>query len=109
MSTQLPIKTTFKLKKLVSQLDSELKLFEETRESLVRNYGEKEENGELKFNAQGLVQLDLSRATEWQPKFAELVSLETSLEIPKFKLEDLGENLQLSTNELIALGEIIEE
>ncbi len=109
MGAPLPIKTTFRLKKLVSSLESELKIFEETRESIVKEYGEKTESGELKFNEQGLVQLDLSRAPEWQPKLSELMMLESSLELPKFSLSDFGDSLQLSANELFALGDLIQE
>ena len=109
MQAQLPVKTTFRLKKLVVALESELKIFEETRESIVKEYGEKTESGELKFNEQGLVQLDLSRAAEWQPKLSELMMLESSLELPKFSLSDLGDQLQLSANELFALGDVIQE
>jgi hypothetical protein len=109
MSMQLPIKTTFKLKKSIAALESELKIFEETREDLVKNYGQRDESGNLKFNENSMIQLDLSRAAEWQPKFTELMSLETSTEFPKFKIEDFGESLQLSANDLFALGELIEE
>jgi hypothetical protein len=109
MQASLPVKTTFRLKKLVVALESEIKIFDETRESIVKEYGEKDEEGNLKQNEQGLVQLDLAKAAEWQPKLSELMMLESAVELPKFSLSDLGESLQLSANELFALGDLIQE
>jgi hypothetical protein len=105
MKSQLPIKTTFALKKLTIKLESELKLFEETRESIVKEFGEKDEQGNLKQNENGMVNLDLSKASEWQPKIQELMALET--EVQSFELSDLGDKLELSTAELFALGDLI--
>jgi hypothetical protein len=105
MKSQLPIKTTFALKKLTIKLESELKLFEETRESIVKEFGEKDEQGNLKQNENGMVNLDLSKASEWQPKIQELLALET--EVQSFELSDLGDKLELSTAELFALGDLI--
>lgn len=107
LQASLPIKTTFKLKKLTQGLEIELKLFEETRESIVKEFGEKDEGGELKFNEQGLVALDVSKVAEWQPKLAELMAVET--EVPKISLEDFGDKLELSAHDLFALGELIQE
>jgi hypothetical protein len=109
MEAPLPVKTTFRLKKLVVALEAELKIFEETRELIVRDFGEKSEDGQLKFNEQGMIKLDISRASEWQPKLAELMMLESSIDIPKLTLSDFGETLQLSANELFALGDVISE
>jgi hypothetical protein len=109
MSAQLPIKTTFRLKKLVQNLEGELKLFEETRHSIVQEYGEKDEAGNLKQNEQGLVNLDVSKSEEWQVKLSELMMIESTLELPKLTLSDFGDKVELSANDLFALGSLISE
>ena len=109
MAASLPIKTTFRLKKFIVGLEVELKIFEETRESIVKEYGEKDEDGTLKTNEQGLISLDAARASEWQTKLSELFSLETQIDVPKISIEDLCEDVKLSANDLFALGELISE
>lgn len=109
MAAQLPIKTTFKLKKLVLALEPEVKIFHETRESIVKAYGEKNEDGSLKADSKGMVQLDILRVEEWKPKLSELMMLESTVELTKFSLSDFGDQLQLSANELFALGDLIQE
>ena len=105
MKAQLPIKTTFTLKKLTIKLEAELKLFEETRNGIIEAYGEKNEDGTLKQNENGLINLDLARTVEWQSKIQELMELDT--DVQPLELADLGDKLELSTSELFALGELI--
>ncbi len=106
MSTPLPIKTVFALKKLTLKLESESKLFEETKKEILEMYGEKDELGELKVSENGLVNLDMARSSEWQVKIKDLSELE--LEVPKLKLEDLGDKLELTGEDLFILGDLIQ-
>lgn len=107
-TSKMPVKTTFKLKKLIPLIEGEIKIFEETKNEIVKEYGQKDEKGELVVK-DNLVNLDQARAAEWQQKIQELSALECSFELPKFTLDELGEDLKISAEELLVLGELISE
>jgi len=109
LSAPLPPKTAFKLKKLTQQLEGDLKIFEDTRNSIVMEFCQKDEEGNPVQNENGTVNLDMEKVAEWQPKINELMSLETTFEIPKVSLDDLGDKVELSAADLFTLGDLITE
>lgn len=109
LSAPLPPKTAFQLKKLTQKLEEDLKIFEDMRNAIVQEYCAKDENGNPVQNDNGTVNLDISKADEWQPKVSELMSLETSFEIPKVSLDSLGDKIELSATDLFVLGDLITE
>jgi hypothetical protein len=108
-TASLPPKTAFQIKKLIQSLESDLKIFEETRNAIVNEYCLKDENGQPVPAGEGMVTLDMTRVAEWQPKIDELMSLETTVELPKFSIEALGDKVELSATDLFALGDLITE
>lgn len=108
-AASLPPKTAFQVKKLIQTLESDLKIFEETRNSIVMEFCLKDEEGNPVSAGEGMVSLDMSRMEEWQPKINELMSLETTVELPKFSIDALGDKVELSAKDLFALGELIAE
>jgi hypothetical protein len=108
-TASLPPKTAFQLKKLIQSLESDLKIFEETRNAIVTEYCLKDEKGQPVSAGEGKVTLDMTRAAEWQPKLEELMSLETTVDLPKFSIEALGDKVELSATDLFALGDLITE
>jgi hypothetical protein len=108
MQQPLPIKTTFKLKKYAKALEAELAVFEETRTEIVKEYGEKDENGQPVVT-DGFVKLDETKSEEWQKKLGDLLTLESAIESPAIKLSELGDDLKISAHALFCLGDIISE
>lgn len=47
---QLKGKTAYNVARVLREVESEFNLFNETRQKIVQQYGEKDENGELKIN-----------------------------------------------------------
>lgn len=109
VGTALPPKTAFQIKKLVQNLESELAIFEEMRKNLIEEYATRDENGEIKVAENGNIFLDPTRTTEWQSKFSDLSMLETSLPLPAISLTELGDKVELSASDLIALDSIVVE
>ena len=108
-AASLPPKTAFQVKKLILALEADLKIFEETRNAIVMEYCLRGEDGQPLAAGEGMVTLDMSRSEEWQPKINELMSLETTVELPKFSIEALGDKVELSAKDLFALGDLIAE
>ena len=102
----VPAKTAFKLKGIANQVKTELEKFEEVRKELVQKYGEKNEAGELKIDAQGNANLEGPAREEFQSQVVDLGNMEIT--IPTLSVSELG-NVELNTNEMIALDGIIVE
>jgi len=108
-NASLPPKTAFQVKKLIQALESDLKIFEETRNSIVNEFCLKDENGQPVSAGEGMVSLDMTKQAEWQPKLNELMTLESTVALPKFSIDALGDKVELSAADLFALGDLISE
>lgn len=107
---KMPIKTVYKFTRFFNQLESESKFFNETLQSIIDVYGQRDEDGEfiLTDNGQG-VKIKEDKFNECMEKVKELNEVETQLSyIPKFTLDEL-ENLDLDFKEMELLIPYIEE
>lgn len=76
--------TAFKLARLMRELDRETTLFDESRKKLAEKFGERDENGNLIFDKNGNVQLQLEKLEECNEEMISL--LNTTLEINAEKI-----------------------
>jgi len=85
IATKLPIKISYQLNRLSREIDAELKIFEEKRIELIKEFGVKdEESGETKVSPENIA--------EFMKKFDELSAIEVNLNYAdKIKVEDLGD------------------
>ena len=107
---KMSIKTIYKFTRFFNQLESESKFFNETLQSIINIYGQRDENGEfiLTDNGQG-VKIKEDKFNECMEKVKELNELEIQLSyIPKFTLDEL-EGLELDFKEMELLIPYIEE
>lgn len=107
---KMPIKTVYKFTRFFNQLESESKFFNETLQSIINTYGQRDENGEfiLTDNEQG-IKIKEDKINECMEKINELNELEVQLSyIPKFTLDEL-EGLELDFKEMELLIPYIEE
>ncbi len=107
---KMPIKTVYKFTRFFNQLESESKFFNETLQSIIDVYGQRDEDGEfiLTDNGQG-VKIKEDKFNECMEKVKELNEVETQLSyIPKFTLDEL-EGLELDFKEMELLIPYIEE
>jgi hypothetical protein len=97
---QLPIKTSLKIHKLNKILSEEFKIIEETRNELVKKYGEQLEDG-------ASWKVKEENVDKFMGEFAELLKEETDINFEKIPVE-LLDNVKLSANELSLLENFIE-
>lgn len=93
LQNKLPVKIAYRLNKLSGKIDHELKTYTETKNGLVIEYGEKQENGDIKVT-------DPEKLVEFHTKHNELIEMDVELDFEKLKIEDLGD-ITLSPNEII--------
>ena len=104
----LPIKVSYKLAKVLLQLEQELGFYRSQYVNLLQNYGEVDENGEFVFGLNDSIKIKAGLEEECSKKVAELDELE--FEIPDFelRLDDL-EGIEFSAVEVAILVPFIKE
>ena len=84
---EVPAKVAFLVAGIINKISEEYKTFENTRESLIRKYGEKDQNGEVKVQDDGTVLI----TPQWLDSF-------------NHDLQELLETKVTIVNELIPLS-----
>ena len=96
-STNLNVKLSFRLGKLIQEINPILVAYEETRKKLVRQFGEKDEKGNVNVTQENLPAF----ATEMQAVLQEEISLTS---VPTIWLEDLEKEKSLTPADMAALS-----
>lgn len=104
---KLPIKTAFILAKATEKLETEINLFNKIKMESINKYAEKDSEGKLTANEDGTVKLSKEDADTIETQLKELA--ENDIEIPTVKLSDLGESLNMSVSDVLALKGLITE
>lgn len=91
LDKELPIKTSYRLSKLIKPIFVEYQTFEESRIKIITKYGEKDKNNELIMSENGSVNIDKNKIIEFNKELAELCDLEIEISFDKFKLSDFSD------------------
>jgi hypothetical protein len=94
---ELPIKTSYKLSKILKKIGQELADLEEERVKLVKKYGDQDDE------AQSIQVTDPAKYEEFAKEFGELLQEEITLEIDPIPIDMLGDSVTFSPAELAAL------
>ena len=105
---QLKGKVAFRVARLLRELEKEFTLFNEKRAELVREYGQKDENGELKTTENGDFMLEPEHAQEFYNMMDELLNTDLSINAEKIAFEDI-ENLEFTPTQILNIENFVEE
>jgi hypothetical protein len=102
----LPLKAAFKMKSIIKKVDEEQAKYDECRKEALERLGEKGEDGKL-IVENGIVKM----SAENLAKFAKEVQVfqDEEVDFSKLKLSELGEDVLLTTQEMLLLDHIIME
>jgi hypothetical protein len=103
-ANNLPIKTAFKLKKIVADLDEEISRYHETRKEYLGKYAERGEDGEILQNSQGGAVLTDENQELFLQELSELLQLE--VEVETVKVDELGD-ISMTPLELVYLDGLV--
>ncbi len=97
---KLPVKLQYSLRKVFLELTEKYNLFEETKQAIINEHGEKNEKEELNVN-EGRV--NIPNMAEFNKDVAELINIEVTFNSEKVKLDlglwDNNPNLELLSGE----------
>jgi hypothetical protein len=104
-SQEIPLKTAFKLRGIVQNINAEVAKYEEVRTEALKRYGDKKEDGSLATDEKGTVGLSGENRDHFINELNAL--LLTDVSVGSIAPEELGDKASLTTQELIVLGDLI--
>lgn len=103
----LPPAIAFRFRGIIKKVQEELTKFEEVRKAGLEELAEKDEDGKIKTDKEGLVVFPGKNKEEMQKRLKELCEVE--VEIPTVKLSELGSKVEISGFDALALDGLLVE
>jgi hypothetical protein len=96
---ELPIKTAYKLSKIVKEVEKEFIVVDEMRNKLIKKLG---------IEKDGSISVPKEKEQEFYIEFTSLLNDETELNIEQINIDEL-ENLNLTTKQIIAIDYLLKD
>lgn len=107
--TSLPLKGAYKINKIKKAVEKESEFYQEKFQEIVNQYAQKDENGELIFSDDGnQIMIKDGLIEECNKALADLQELEVEIDNYGLTLDDLGEDVECTPEELEALMPFME-
>lgn len=101
---KLPLKAAYKLTKIKQGVEKETEYYAQKFQEIVETYAKKDENGNLLYNEDGTqILIKDGMVLECNEKLEELHQLEVGIENYNLTIDDLGDDIQVTTEDLDAL------
>jgi hypothetical protein len=84
---KLNIKVSYAVAKNISKIEKELEIYNKEKAKLIDKYGEKDEEGNLKVDEAG--NIEITDKENWSKDIKELLEIENEIDIHKINEEDL--------------------
>ena len=108
-NSTLPLKGAYKLNKIKKAVEKEGEFYTEKFQEIVNTYAKKDENDQLVFSEDGnQIMIKEGMIEECNKALEDLQNLEVQIETYGLTLDDLGENLECTPDELEALMPFME-
>lgn len=103
---KLPLTCAYKLSKIQRAIAEDLEFYQKKYLEIVNEYGDKDENGNLKYSENGTVVLMVpERKEEAQKEISKLDNMEVDLDLDNYLLElsDFEKDKKISMQELVGI------
>lgn len=98
----------FKIARLARELDKEMQTFNTERQKIIQQYGEKDENGELKVDENGNVKFDNNKINEINEDFNSLLNTELEINADKLPIDSM-DAFEITPQEMLQIEKFFEE
>ena len=102
-----PGATSFKIARLMRELDKEIQLFDKQRTEIAQEFGEKDASGQLVFTEEGNVKIIESRIEECNAKLESIFNTEIEINADKLSYS-LIESSDFTPSQALTLEPIID-
>ena len=86
---ELPVKVAFLLLRNIKEVDKSLESYNETRQKLIFQYADKDEEGNLRFDDKGDIIFKEGIQEKWSQDIRELLELKTTTKVQPISIHDL--------------------
>lgn len=100
--TELKAKLAWQVSKLLKAAEQEIQIFNDTRMSVIKKYGEKDENGELITDDNGNCKISDNNLILFNTELNELLSNEVEINANKLNINDFGD-INFTPSEMASL------
>lgn len=108
-SANLPLKGAYKLNKIRKAVDKEAEFYSEKFQQILQDYAKKDEEGNLVFSEDGnQIMIQDDKIIECNKALEDLQSLEVEIDTFNLAIEDLGEGIECTPDQLDALMPFME-
>ncbi len=104
----VPVKTAFRIARLIRELDKESSTFDESRRKIIETYGEYDENGALKQDENGNIIIKPEEVNNCNREIIDLLNTTIEINCDKINIADFGE-IELTPAQVLGLENFIEE
>lgn len=98
----------FKIARLARELEKEMETFNVERQKLLQKYCVKDENGELRTNDDGTVQVEPDKINEFNEEFSSLLETEVEINAEKLPMDSL-DSFDITPQQMISIEKFFEE
>lgn len=103
-SATIPLKGAYKLNKIRKAIEKESEFYSEKFQEIINQYAQKDEDGNLAFSEDGdQIMIKPDVIEECNQALIDLQNLEVQIENYNLTIEDLGEDLECTPDELDVL------
>ena len=107
-NTEMPARESFKILRMLKNIDKEYEVIESTQRKMLEAYGEKDENGNYIPDEHGGLKIKMDCMTVFTEEMNSLLATKVELDCNKLSL-DLLDKMYLTPNQLLKMEDFIEE
>ena len=104
---EFPGSTTFKIARLIRELDKEIQLFEEERSKIANKYGEKDENGNLVIQEGGNIKILDNKIQDCNEELQALFNTQVEINANKLPV-DIFDSIEMTPTQAMNLEAIVD-
>ena len=99
--------TTFKIARLVRELDKEMVLFEQARQKIAETYGKRKDDGSLEVLEDGTIKLQEDKIQECNDELVNLLNNEIEINAAKIPVSAF-DDIELTPAQAVVIDSLIE-
>lgn len=104
----LPVKTAFRIARIIRELDKENATFDEARRKIINKYADYDENGNIKQTDEGNIIIKQECIDACNNEIIELLNTIVEINVEKLHIDDLGD-LELTPAQSLSLDAFVDE
>ena len=104
---EFPGSVTFKIARLIRELDKEIQLFEEERNKIANKYGEKDENGNLVIQEGGNIKILDNKIQDCNEELQALFNTQVEINANKLPV-DIFDSIEMTPTQAMNLEAIVD-